>query len=77
MPPRPSNGVPRKVADFATPRVWWFISPVAAYSVAQAGAGCQGGGTPREVLPKSWTKVMRQSHFEFCIGQDLTHSIFL
>ncbi len=47
MPPRPSNGVPRKVADFATPRVWWFISPVAAYSVAQAGAGCQGGGTPR------------------------------
>ena len=30
-----------------------------------------------EVLPKSWTKVMRQSHFEFCIGQDLTHSIFL
>lgn len=31
----------------------------------------------REVLPKSWTKVMRQSHFEFCIGQDLTHSIFL
>lgn len=35
-------------------------------------------GVPRfEVLPKSWTKVMRQSHFEFCIGQDLTHSIFL
>lgn len=32
---------------------------------------------PIEVLPKSWTKVMRQSHFEFCIGQDLTHSIFL
>ena len=30
-----------------------------------------------EVLPKSWTKVMRQSHFEFCIVQDLTHSIFL
>ena len=30
-----------------------------------------------EVLPKSWTKVMQQSHFEFCIGQDLTHSIFL
>ncbi len=30
MPPRPSNGVPRKVADFATPRVWRFISPVAA-----------------------------------------------
>ena len=30
-----------------------------------------------EVLPKSWTKVMRQSRFEFCIGQDLTHSIFL
>lgn len=34
-------------------------------------------GLCREVLPKSWTKVMRQSHFEFCIGQDLTHSIFL
>lgn len=35
-------------------------------------------GYPKlEVLPKSWTKVMRQSHFEFCIGQDLTHSIFL
>ena len=33
--------------------------------------------TDSEVLPKSWTKVMRQSHFEFCIGQDLTHSIFL
>lgn len=33
--------------------------------------------SPGEVLPKSWTKVMRQSHFEFCIGQDLTHSIFL
>ena len=33
--------------------------------------------TVYEVLPKSWTKVMRQSHFEFCIGQDLTHSIFL
>lgn len=34
-------------------------------------------GAISEVLPKSWTKVMRQSHFEFCIGQDLTHSIFL
>ena len=34
-------------------------------------------GSIPEVLPKSWTKVMRQSHFEFCIGQDLTHSIFL
>ena len=34
-------------------------------------------GLHAEVLPKSWTKVMRQSHFEFCIGQDLTHSIFL
>ena len=34
-------------------------------------------GCKVEVLPKSWTKVMRQSHFEFCIGQDLTHSIFL
>lgn len=34
-------------------------------------------GMKCEVLPKSWTKVMRQSHFEFCIGQDLTHSIFL
>jgi len=34
-------------------------------------------GEDIEVLPKSWTKVMRQSHFEFCIGQDLTHSIFL
>ena len=34
-------------------------------------------GRKSEVLPKSWTKVMRQSHFEFCIGQDLTHSIFL
>lgn len=34
-------------------------------------------GSRNEVLPKSWTKVMRQSHFEFCIGQDLTHSIFL
>ena len=34
-------------------------------------------GGKGEVLPKSWTKVMRQSHFEFCIGQDLTHSIFL
>ena len=34
-------------------------------------------GEQTEVLPKSWTKVMRQSHFEFCIGQDLTHSIFL
>ena len=34
-------------------------------------------GDESEVHPKSWTKVMRQSHFEFCIGQDLTHSIFL
>ena len=47
--------------------------------------GATGSGKTRgfvkpfilEVLPKSWTKVMRQSHFEFCIGQDLTHSIFL
>ena len=30
-----------------------------------------------EVTPKSCTRVMRQSRFEFCIGQDLTHSIFL
>ena len=37
----------------------------------------QGCVSIYEVLPKSWTKVMRQSHFEFCIGQDLTHSIFL
>ena len=41
------------------------------------GGGCQGRRSRSEVLPKSWTKVMRQSHFEFCIGQDLTHSIFL
>lgn len=42
-------------------------------------AGAVNGQDERaaEVLPKSWTKVMRQSHFEFCIGQDLTHSIFL
>ena len=30
-----------------------------------------------EVTPKSWTRFMRQSHCEFCIGQGLTHSIFL
>ena len=30
-----------------------------------------------EVTPKSWTRVMRQSRFEFYIGQGLTHSIFL
>ena len=40
------------------------------YTIVKAHSG-------HEVLPKSWTKVMRQSHFEFCIGQDLTHSIFL
>ena len=39
--------------------------------------GSRQGREVFEVLPKSWTKVMRQSHFEFCIGQDLTHSIFL
>ena len=45
------------------------------YTFAKTGGAVNGGRS--EVLPKSWTKVMRQSHFEFCIGQDLTHSIFL
>ena len=44
-------------------------------NITPVGADVKGGVA--EVLPKSWTKVMRQSHFEFCIGQDLTHSIFL
>ena len=35
------------------------------------------GSRATEVTPKSCTRVMRQSRFEFCIGQDLTHSIFL
>lgn len=46
------------------------------YPLAKTGETVNGGAES-EVLPKSWTKVMRQSHFEFCIGQDLTHSIFL
>ena len=44
---------------------------------SKASRACQRRRMKCEVLPKSWTKVMRQSHFEFCIGQDLTHSIFL
>ena len=46
--------------------------------IAESAGAVNGQDERRiEVLPKSWTKVMRQSHFEFCIGQDLTHSIFL
>ena len=54
---------------------WHFLlSPL---DCLPAKAGGAVNGCAYEVLPKSWTKVMRQSHFEFCIGQDLTHSIFL
>ena len=72
------DGLPSHVMEFLSQAEKYCKNHSCRFRLyAVANNGFVEGKQNREVTPKSCTRVMRQSRFEFCIGQDLTHSIFL